>query len=134
MNKFLICLYLTLIVAISSSTARPVDEQNAEHLKVRGGVRKVDITASNDAEKALLLSLSKLAAGDGPYLRLEKIHSATTQIVSGSKYQINADFIDNDEKLKNCDVTIWAQPWLEKGIQVTFECVGEEKVVIKHDP
>ncbi|XP_037816881.1 sarcocystatin-A-like [Lucilia sericata] len=132
MNKFLICLYFALVVAISSSTARPVDEQVA--FKVRGGVRKVDVTASNDAEKALLLSLSKLAAGDGPYLRLEKIHSATTQIVSGSKYQINADFIDNDEKLKNCDVTIWAQPWQEKGIQVTFECKGEEKIVIKHDP
>ncbi|XP_065371593.1 sarcocystatin-A-like [Calliphora vicina] len=136
MNKFLICLFLAMVGGISSTTARPADEKAVEigPLKVRGGIRKLDVAASNDAEKALQLSLEKLAAGDGPHLRLEKIHSATTQIVSGSKYRINADFIDSDEKTKNCDVTIWSQPWLENGIEVTFECKGEEKLVKKHSP
>lgn len=63
---------------------------------------------------------------------MKRINSATKQVVAGHKYQINADLIDSDEKSKNCDVTIWSQPWLENGIEVTFECEGEEKLIKKH--
>lgn len=40
--------------------------------------------------------------------------------------------MDNDEKIKTCDIEIWSQPWLKNGIEVTFNCPGEEKLVKKH--
>nr|P31727.1 RecName: Full=Sarcocystatin-A; Flags: Precursor [Sarcophaga peregrina]AAA29985.1 sarcocystatin A [Sarcophaga peregrina] len=84
------------------------------------------------SEETLNKSLSKLAAGDGPTYKLVKINSATTQVVSGSKDVINADLKDENDKTKTCDITIWSQPWLENGIEVTFNCPGEPKVVKKH--
>ncbi|KAI8118430.1 Sarcocystatin-A [Lucilia cuprina] len=84
------------------------------------------------SEDVLNKSLTKLAAGDGPVYKLVKINSASRQVVSGSKYVINADLMDENEKVKTCDIEIWSQAWLENGIQVTFDCPGEEKLVRKH--
>ncbi|XP_037816883.1 sarcocystatin-A-like [Lucilia sericata] len=84
------------------------------------------------SEEVLNKSLTKLAAGDGPVYKLVKINSASRQIVSGSKDVINADLMDENEKVKTCDIEIWSQPWLDNGIEVTFNCPGEEKLVKKH--
>ncbi|KAM7361017.1 sarcocystatin-A-like [Cochliomyia hominivorax] len=91
-----------------------------------------DVKDLKKTEEVLNKSLAKLAAGEGPVYKLVKINSATTQVVSGSKDVINADLKDKDDNVKTCDIEIWSQPWLENGIQVTFNCPGEEKVVRKH--
>ena len=88
-----------------------------------------------DIEKAatdLTACLEKLAAGDGPNFKLGKIHLAETQVVAGTLTKIVADLIDADGKTKECKVSIWSRPWLPNGVEVTFECVGEDKIVRKH--
>lgn len=65
-------------------------------------------------------------------IRISKVNSASTQVVSGTLYKINVDLIAGNNEVKNCNVEIWSQPWLPEGIQVTFDCEGEEKIVRKH--
>lgn len=62
--------------------------------------------------------------------RLGKIISVTRQVVAGNKYVYEAELIEGDST-KKCNVEIWAQPWLENGIEVTFNC-PDGKVVKKH--
>lgn len=45
-----------------------------------------------------------------------------------------ADLVDADGKTKEYKVTIWNRAWLPNGVEVTFECEGEEKIVKKHKP
>ncbi|XP_030376202.1 sarcocystatin-A-like [Scaptodrosophila lebanonensis] len=85
-----------------------------------------------DAENTLNSSLQKLASGDGPNYQLGKIISATRQVVSGSLYKYEVELVDGNKATKKCNVSIWSQPWLDNGIEVSFECPGEDKVVKKH--
>lgn len=59
-----------------------------------------------------------------------KIISVTRQVVAGNKYVYEAELIEGDNT-KKCNVEIWSQPWLENGIEVTFNC-PDGKVVKKH--
>ena len=99
-----------------------------------GGVLPLEGKEIQQAEKDLENSLTKLAAGDGPQYKISKVHSATRQTVAGSLTKMNVDLIDkNNTVKKNCKVTIWSRPWIAAdGIEVTFDCEGEEKVVKKH--
>lgn len=60
------------------------------------------------------------------------MNKVTKQVVSGILYKYDAEVIDGNSAVKPCKVEIWSQPWLKNGIQVTFECEGEEKLVKKH--
>ncbi|XP_005182280.1 sarcocystatin-A [Musca domestica] len=125
MNKLLaLAIFALLCVVIN---ARP--NNGAAH--VVGGAQKLDV---EEAEETLNFSLKQLAKGDnGPNYKVRKIHSASKQLVSGILYKINADIIDGDEeKAKNCDIKIWAQPWLENGYKVTFNCEKEDELVLAH--
>lgn len=59
-----------------------------------------------------------------------KIISAKSQVVAGIKYVYEVELIEG-EKTKTCTVEIWSQPWLENGVQVTFNC-PDGTVVKKH--
>ncbi|XP_037943267.1 sarcocystatin-A-like [Teleopsis dalmanni] len=104
----------------------------ANDVPVLGGVQNLSGDDINSAKEALELSLTKLAAGEGPSYKLSKILSATSQVVSGIAYKIKAELIDSNDATKICNIGIWSQSWLENGIEVTFECDGEEKLVRKH--
>ncbi|XP_065361910.1 sarcocystatin-A-like [Calliphora vicina] len=119
-NKLFVLFALTVTIV----NAMPNEEQ------LVGGIRPADFTK---AEEELNASLKKLAAGDGPNYTLGKIYSAETQVVAGTMTRIVADLIDADGKTKKCKVSIWSRSWLPNGIEVTFECDGEEKIVRKHD-
>ncbi|XP_037929611.1 sarcocystatin-A-like [Teleopsis dalmanni] len=123
-NPKIVFAFFALFVAITY--AKPND------LHVIGGPKNLQGDDLKDAENTLQNSLNKLAAGDGPNYKIEEIISASRQVVSGSLYKIKAKLVGNDSSTKVCDVKIWSQPWLENGIEVTFECDGEEKVVKKH--
>ncbi|XP_039968399.1 sarcocystatin-A-like [Bactrocera tryoni] len=84
------------------------------------------------AQEELQNSLTKLATGDGPAYKISKVNSASSQVVSGTLYKFNVDLIAGNDEVKNCNVEIWSQRWLPEGIQVTFDCEGEEKIVRKH--
>ncbi|XP_067619164.1 sarcocystatin-A-like isoform X1 [Eurosta solidaginis] len=115
-------LFLLLSCLVSVALAQ------SEHLV--GGASNADLL---EAEKSLNDSLSKLAAGDGPYYESKEVHTATKQVVAGTLLKLNVDLIDkNSQAVKNCNVEIWSRPWLPNGIQVTFDCPDEEKVVKKH--
>ncbi|XP_023167243.2 sarcocystatin-A-like [Drosophila hydei] len=95
-----------------------------------GGVSELSGSELKEAEETLNNSLAKLASGDGPNYKLGKIIKATHQVVSGSKYVYDVELIDGSTT-KTCNVEIWSQPWLENGIQVTFNC-PDGQVVKKH--
>ncbi|XP_017966301.1 sarcocystatin-A-like isoform X4 [Drosophila navojoa] len=63
-------------------------------------------------------------------LRLGKIIKATRQIVAGTKYVYDVELIEGS-KTKVCNVVIVSQPWLENGIEVTFNC-PDGQVVKRH--
>ncbi|KAL7728662.1 hypothetical protein ACLKA6_004046 [Drosophila palustris] len=84
------------------------------------------------AEGVLTKSLATLASGDGPSYQLGRVISATSQVVSGTKYVYEVELVEGT-KTKTCTVDIWAQPWLpENGYQVTFNC-PDGKVVKTHN-
>nr|XP_014097266.2 sarcocystatin-A [Bactrocera oleae] len=97
-----------------------------------GGATQLSGDDLKQAENELQNSLTKLSKGDGPSYKISKVNSASTQVVSGTLYKINVDLIAGNNEVKNCNVEIWSQPWLPEGIQVTFDCEGEEKIVRKH--
>ncbi|TDG43079.1 hypothetical protein AWZ03_010495 [Drosophila navojoa] len=97
---------------------------------ILGGVTELSGADLKEAENTLNNSLSKLASGDGPNYKLGKIIKATRQVVSGTKYVYDVELIEGS-KTKVCNVEIWSQPWLENGIQVTFNC-PDGQVVKKH--
>uniref|UniRef100_A0A1I8QBS5 Cystatin domain-containing protein n=1 Tax=Stomoxys calcitrans TaxID=35570 RepID=A0A1I8QBS5_STOCA len=123
---FIIAILGVVCVAI---TARP-----NEGLRV-GGVTNLEGEKLKEAEDVLENSLKKLAAGEkGPHYKLGKMYTASRQTVSGLLYKMNADIIDseNEENNKNCNVTIWSQPWLENGIKVTFNCGKDDELTFRH--
>ncbi|XP_023167257.2 sarcocystatin-A-like [Drosophila hydei] len=97
---------------------------------IRGGIKELSGDDLKEAEETLNNSLTKLASGDGPNYKLGKIIKATRQVVSGSKYVYDVELIE-DSSTKICNVVIWSQPWLENGIEVTFNC-PDGQVVKKH--
>ncbi|KAH8417971.1 hypothetical protein KR222_009684 [Zaprionus bogoriensis] len=115
--KVLLLLGVTLTVVLA-------DEE------VLGGVKPLTGQELKDAESTLNDSLTKLASGDGPNYKLGKVISATHQVVSGSLFVYEVELIEGS-KTKLCNVKIWSQPWLENGIEVTFNC-PDGKIVKKH--
>uniref|UniRef100_A0A034WRI9 Sarcocystatin-A n=1 Tax=Bactrocera dorsalis TaxID=27457 RepID=A0A034WRI9_BACDO len=100
--------------------------------QILGGVSQLSGEDLKQAQEELKNSLTKLATGDGPAYKISKVNSASSQVVSGTLYKFNVDLISGNNEVKNCNVEIWSQPWLPEGIQVTFDCEGEEKIVRKH--
>ncbi|TDG43077.1 hypothetical protein AWZ03_010493 [Drosophila navojoa] len=97
---------------------------------IGGGIKELSGDDLKEAEQILNDSLAKLASGDGPNYKLGKIIKATRQVVSGSKYIYDVELIEGNNT-KVCNVKIWSQPWLENGIEVTFNC-PDGQVVKKH--
>ncbi|XP_017874310.1 PREDICTED: sarcocystatin-A-like [Drosophila arizonae] len=95
-----------------------------------GGITELSGDDLKEAEVTLNKSLSKLASGDGPNYKLGKIIKATRQIVAGNKYVYDVELVEGS-KTKVCNVVIVSQPWLENGIEVTFNC-PDGKVVKRH--
>ncbi|XP_064537038.1 sarcocystatin-A [Drosophila montana] len=97
-----------------------------------GGPRQLSESEIEEATNTLQKSLTKLAAGEGPNYRISKVLSVTTQVVSGSLDKYNVELIDSNGDKKVCNVEIWGRSWLPNGIEVTFDCPNEEKVIKNH--
>ncbi|XP_017846215.1 sarcocystatin-A-like [Drosophila busckii] len=102
----------------------------AGHVPTLGGVEELSGAGLKEAEDTLNLSLTKLAAGEGPNYKLGKIISASRQTVSGFKYIYQVELVEGS-KTKTCNVEIWSRTWLKDGIEVTFNC-PEGSVTKKH--
>lgn len=97
-----------------------------------------------EAEKLLVQSLSKFAAGYGPFYkyifslhfnlklflyilcdyRIGEMHFVTKEETVGKVFKYKTDLIDNNSNLKKCEVQIWTRPDSETGVEVTFKCDG----------
>lgn len=58
--------------------------------------------------------------------------SASVQVVAGTLERYNVELIDSNQETKVCDVEIWDRSWLPNGIEVTFNCPNEPKLVRNH--
>lgn len=76
-----------------------------------------------------ILPISKLNFNTS---RIVKVYSASRQVVSGTLTRIDADLTDSTDVQHRCIVEIWAQPWLEKGHEVTFKCRNQPVVHARH--
>lgn len=76
-----------------------------------------------------ILLISKLNFNSS---RIVKVYSASRQVVSGTLTRIDADLTDSTDVQHRCIVEIWAQPWLEKGHEVTFKCRNQPVVHARH--
>ncbi|XP_067631479.1 sarcocystatin-A-like isoform X2 [Eurosta solidaginis] len=104
------------------------------HVTVRYKRKIVNTMTRDEAMRSLSASISKLAEGDGPCYEIRDVNSATKQLLTATFMDMNVDLIDKKNGAKkNCNVQIWSQPWLEEGVQVSFECPNEERVVVTHD-
>ncbi|XP_005182863.1 sarcocystatin-A [Musca domestica] len=80
------------------------------------------------ATNTLNNSLKKLAAGEGPHYKLVKINSATSQVIRGHLFRINADLEDENGHTKTCDIKI-----IEfTDVNITFNCPEEQEVSRTH--
>ncbi|XP_061395046.1 sarcocystatin-A-like [Musca vetustissima] len=119
MKLFVVVLLATLAIAQANSPPclgcpSPVGDEKGTH----------------DATEALKDSLKKFAAGEGPFYTIGKIHKATTQVIRGHLYKINADLVDQNNHTKNCDIEIISF----KDVTVTFKCSGEPTLTKTYNP
>ncbi|XP_061395045.1 sarcocystatin-A-like [Musca vetustissima] len=80
------------------------------------------------ATTALNNSLKKLAAGEGPTYKLVKVNSASSQVIRGHLFRINADLIDENNQTKTCDIRIIQFT----DVEITFNCPQEQELSRKH--
>ncbi|XP_073820260.1 sarcocystatin-A-like [Musca autumnalis] len=80
------------------------------------------------AKNAVLRSLNKLDAGDGPHYKLVKINSASSQVVRGHLFRINADLVDDENNTVTCDISIVEFT----DVNITFNCPGKQEVSRTH--
>ncbi|XP_032595615.1 putative cysteine proteinase CG12163 isoform X2 [Drosophila grimshawi] len=130
---------LFLLLATIQTTPAAADELQEEEESSRikrslndvvpGGRKPFD---EKEAEEQLQRTLDKLTAGEGPHYKIIKVYSASRQVVSGTLTRIDADLTDGNDALHRCIVEIWAQPWLEKGHDITFKCRNQPTVHARH--
>ncbi|XP_068156973.1 cathepsin F isoform X1 [Drosophila tropicalis] len=101
-----------------------------QHNEIPVGDRKP--YSEKQAEAQLQHTLDKLTAGEGPHYKIVKVYSATRQVISGTLTRIDADLIDGNEEQHRCIVEIWAQPWLDRGHEITFKCRNQPIVLARH--
>ncbi|TDG41128.1 hypothetical protein AWZ03_012455 [Drosophila navojoa] len=97
-----------------------------------GAPRELSGDDLEESRATLESSLTKLAAGTGPYYRVSRILSASTQVVTGTLNRYKVELIDTNKETKVCDVEIWSRNWLPNGVEVTFDCPNEAKEVRNH--
>ncbi|XP_017844649.1 uncharacterized protein LOC108601261 [Drosophila busckii] len=124
-NMFAIKVIFVLSLALAVVSASP-----ALTTRGKGAITALSGDRLKEAEAILESSLIKLADGEGPHYTLGRVISASHQTVSGSKYRYEAELLSGDKTVQ-CKVEIWSQPWLDNGIEVTFDC-PEGKVVKNH--
>uniref|UniRef100_A0A1I8Q9P5 Cystatin domain-containing protein n=1 Tax=Stomoxys calcitrans TaxID=35570 RepID=A0A1I8Q9P5_STOCA len=115
MFKFIIILTLTTLVFV----VQAIDDSKFTCLGC--------VTSFEGADDVLNQSLEKLPASHK--VKLIKVHKAEKQIISGIRYEINADVTLNSYSPENCDFLIISQPWLKNGIKATMRCREGEKVI-----
>ncbi|EDV90543.1 cystatin-like protein [Drosophila grimshawi] len=118
MNKFF---YLTLFALVCLAAA------GVDH--VVGGHRELSGEELQQAIAELDTTLAKLATGDGPSYKANKVTKVTTQVVAGSLVTYTVE-LSKDDAVKQCTVSLWTQPWLEKdGTNVKITCEGDDTKV-----
>ncbi|KAH8311165.1 hypothetical protein KR044_004647 [Drosophila immigrans] len=114
--------YLTILAVVCASLCEGAYPR-------RGGKRELfgdELTAAVDRLDA---TLAKLATGDGPSYKAVKVSKVTTQVVSGSLETYTVE-LQNGDASKQCEVSIWSQPWLDKnGTNIKIECAGDDSKV-----
>ncbi|XP_017018030.1 sarcocystatin-A [Drosophila kikkawai] len=118
-------LLLCTVCALASATP--------QGFGVLGGPKQLEGQELVESQKTLQASLDKLAAGEGPYYRISRILSASTQVVAGTNDSYSVELIDRTGATKVCDVDIWSRGWLPNGIRVTFRCPNEPELIKKHN-
>ncbi|KAL5273689.1 CTSF family protein [Megaselia abdita] len=121
--------------ALEASTTNNEIEQNAESRAKRDVlVGGNTVLSENDANKLLTKTFAVIATGEGnPDIKVKKVNSAQSQVVSGILYKINGDFVINDEEKSNCDVKVWERPWLgESGGETDISCPDGHKKKYHH--
>lgn len=114
------------------------DQQTYTHKRVErsphkdsivGGATKVE-NPENDLEIQGYLNDALTAYNAGKYGNghsVNKILSATVQIVAGTLHKIDVE-LTNEEETKVCHVEVWNRRWLENGKEITVSCEGEDEV------
>lgn len=92
---------------------------------IKGGKKSVtDQQALDELTKAVGEHLKKLdGQANGGNLELIRLHSATSQTVAGSKFEIVAELNENSSPV-NCTIGLWVKPWMDF-VKLDVEC-GEE--------
>ncbi|XP_044747094.1 uncharacterized protein LOC123308498 [Coccinella septempunctata] len=105
-----------------------------------GGKKVIDVSNPNIKEytgEAVDYLNTKLSKGDSR-LKIGKILSATSQVVSGVSYDVKAELVDcsgEENSVENCgtvpklcDINIWYRPWMNSRI-ITIKCDGQTYTV-----
>lgn len=89
--------------------------------RIVGGLTDVDPVDLPAIESKVSNSLVSLGQQDNsPSYKLNRILSATQQVVNGVNYKISAEFQEGDVK-KRCTLDIWEKPWMGQRT-VTINC------------
>lgn len=85
-----------------------------------GGKTKLSDAVARQYADAVVAQLGVRAGGGGRKLSVQRIESATSQVVAGAKYDIVVIIDDADGEFR-CKFSIWSRPWLHKN-EVTSKC------------
>ena len=89
-----------------------------------GGATRLVGDELKEAERLLVTSLNKFAAGYGPFYKVSEIYYVTSQPTTGKLFKYTTDLIDSNSSRKKCEVNIWTRPEGENGVEVNFHCDG----------
>uniref|UniRef100_A0A1B0B4W9 Uncharacterized protein n=1 Tax=Glossina palpalis gambiensis TaxID=67801 RepID=A0A1B0B4W9_9MUSC len=146
MFYFKILIFVIMAVAMAIVQGNPaLKASNRRSMDSISAIQSVVI-----AENELKTSVAKIAASTGEMflnesrqinehllklilIRVARINTAYTTAGKGTLAKYDAALIDERNRIKQCIITIRSRPWLENGVEVTFECDGEEIMVRRHN-
>lgn len=95
-----------------------------------GGFHRLEESKWGEVSRVIDRSLLQLAKQQGHHFKLIKLHTVEHQVVTGTKYEADADFENKiGEKLK-CHVTLLVQEWKDFD-ELKLKCLEKEYLVTR---
>lgn len=121
---------ILLLIAVCGGICQSIGDSNEDSSEESNGLLGGPKIITDEAELSKLSEkviphLATVGSQNNAQLELNVIHSATSQVVSGILYNIEAEMNVNSSPV-NCTIKMWEQPWIQNFKNFNMKC-GQDK-------
>ena len=117
-------LFLALVCGLSATDdcTEDISEEILDDLPILGGSDDLDDEEVHELHRKLTLSWAKLGEKNKGFDLIYKgITNGTSQIVAGTRYELNVKVETLKKEKKSCEAVIWEKLW-ENFFQIKLKC------------